>query len=296
MNPAANPYAPDPALKIWLDGELVPAAEARISVFDHGLLYGDGCFEGIRIYNGKIFKEAEHIRRFFESAKVIRLTLPLSKEGVSAAMADAMAANGITGDGYIRLLVTRGVGSLGISPIHTANPSVIVIAATIQLYPPELYETGLSCITSSYIRTNPNSLSPRVKSLNYLNNILAKLEALDAGAHEAIMFNHEGHVAEATGDNLFIIREGEIQTPPASSGILEGITRAVVMDLAAGAGYSVVEKTLIRHDLYVADEVFLTGTAAEIISVVTVDGRQVGDGTPGPITKQLLDLFIAARS
>jgi len=296
MNQAINPYRPDPDLKIWMDGELVPTSEARISVFDHGLLYGDGCFEGIRIYNGKIFKEAEHIRRFFQSAKVIRLDLPLSPDGVSAAMKEAVVANEIEGDGYIRLLATRGVGSLGISPKHTANPSVIIIAATIQLYPPELYETGLRCITSSYIRTNPNSLSPRVKSLNYLNNILAKLEALDAGANEAIMLNHEGHVAEATGDNLFIIRDRELQTPPASSGILEGITRRVVIDLAASAGYTVVEKTLIRHDLYVADEVFLTGTAAEIISVVAVDRRQVGDGRPGPITRQLLELFIAARS
>lgn len=286
-----NPYNPRLDLKIWMDGELVPAAEARVSVFDHALLYGDGCFEGIRIYNGKIWKEKEHLDRFALSLKVIALDIGMTMDQVSVAMHEAMEANGLTGDGYIRLLATRGVGSLGISVKHTANPSVIVIADKIQLYPPKLYETGLRCIVSSYIRNHPNSSSPRVKSLNYLNNIMAKLDAAENGADEAIMLNHLGNVAEGTGDNLFCIRDGEISTPPVSDGILNGVTRNHVMKLAKDAGYAVCEQSLIRHDLYAADEIFLTGTAAEIISVVSVDRRQIGDGRPGPITAKLTALF-----
>lgn len=286
-----NPYNPNPQLKIWMDGELVPAPDAKVSVFDHALLYGDGCFEGIRVYGGRIWKEREHVDRFFLSLKAIRLNISMAPEDVSRAMHDALAANKLTGDGYIRLIATRGIGSLGISVKHTANPSVIVIADKIALYPPELYRSGLRCAISSFIRNHPNASSPRVKSLNYLNNVMAKLDAMDNGAHEAIMLNHLGYVAEATGDNLFMARNGRIFTPPASDGILEGITREHVMNLARDAGYSVEEKSLIRDDLYAADEIFLTGTAAEIISVISVDNRPVGAGVPGPITQKLKSLF-----
>ena len=286
-----NPYSPNPELKIWMNGQLVPALDARINVFDHGLLYGDGIFEGIRIYNGRIFKEEEHVQRLFESAKSIRLDLGVAPADVSRAMAEAMAANRITGNGYIRLVVTRGVGSLGISTKHTAVPMMIIIADKIALYPPELYETGLQCVVSSYARNHPNTLNPRVKSLNYLNNILAKLEAQDAGANEAIMLNPHGRIAEATGDNIFIVRGKRIETPMACECLLEGITRGVVLEIAREAGYDVRESLLLRHDLYVADEVFLTGTAAEIISVVGVDRRAVGDGRPGKVTQELLKAF-----
>lgn len=306
MNPAAvdvkamptptNPFAPRANLKIWMAGDLVPARDARISVFDHGLLYGDGVFEGIRIYNGTIFKEAEHVSRFFESAKAIRLEIPMTREQVSAAMREAMQANGITGDGYIRLVVTRGIGSLGISVLHTACPTVFVIADKIALYPPEVYQRGLHCVVSSITRNHPNSTSPRVKSLNYLNNVMAKLEAHDAGVDEAIMLTHTGHVCECSGDNIFLVRHGVLYTPPSSEGILEGITRAVVMELAEKRGYPVREKILIRHDLYVAEECFATGTAAEIVPITQIDRRPVGDGRPGPITIQLTRDFVAYRT
>lgn len=213
-----NPFAPNPDLRIWVGHELVPVDEARISVFDHGLLYGDGIFEGIRIYNGKIFKEEEHIRRLFESAKAIRLKLPMTAEQFSAAMQKTMEANGITGEGYIRLLVTRGVGLLGIAISRAACPQVIVIADKIALYPPEVYERGLRCIISSIARNHPNTLSPRVKSLNYLNNIMAKAEAHEAGADEAIMLNVQGHLCECTGDNIFLVRDGNLLTPPTGEG------------------------------------------------------------------------------
>ena len=291
-----NPFAPDPDLKIWIDGKLAPVEEARISVFDHGLLYGDGIFEGIRIYNGKIFEEAQHIKRFFESARAIRLDLPMTREGVSEAMHEAMRANGITGDGYIRLVATRGVGSLGLSIHHTACPSVIVIADKIALYPPEVYERGLHCVISSLGRNHPNTTSPRVKSLNYLNNIMAKAEAREAGADEAIMLTVDGYVSECTGDNIFLVRDGEIYTPPTSMGILEGITRKVVMDLARKRDICVHEKMLIRHDLYVADECFATGTAAEVIAITMIENRPVADGKPGPITTRLTQDFIEYRT
>jgi len=289
-----NPFAPRPELKIWIDGELVPARQACISVFDHGLLYGDGCFEGIRVYNGRIFKENEHVRRLLESCKALRLDPGRSTAEIKQAMAEAMKANNLTGDGYIRLVVTRGVGSLGLSIHHTACPSMIVIAAAIQLYPPGLYETGLTCITSSFTRNHPNSISPRIKSLNYLNNILAQVEARDAGADEAVMLNAEGRVAECSGDNIFAVRDGVIYTPPTSEGSLEGVTRGHVMELARANGYTVIEKNLVRHDLYVADECFLTGTAAEVIAMVKLDHRPIGDGKPGPITKRLKELFAAS--
>lgn len=291
-----NPYAPNPDLKVWFGTELVPVSEARVSVFDHGLLYGDGVFEGIRIYNGKIFKEQEHIQRIFESARAIRLDIPLTTEQVSHAMHEAQRANGIDGDGYIRLLVTRGVGLLGLSIGHTANPTVIVIADKIQLYPPEVYERGLHCIFASLARNHPNTTSARVKSLNYLNNIMAKAEAKETGADEAIMLTTEGHIAECTGDNIFFVRHGKIFTPPTSEGILEGITRNLVMDLARKRGFDVTEKTLIRHDAYVAEEVFATGTAAEVIPVTEIERRPVGDGKPGRITKILIEDFIAYRN
>ena len=226
-----NPFSPNPELTIYMDGNFVPCDQARISVFDHGLLYGDGVFEGIRVYKGKIFEEKAHVRRFYESAKAIRCDVPMTPDKLLATMYETLKANNVV-DGYIRLLLTRGVGNLGINPKQTACPNIIIIAATIQLYPKELYETGMSAITASTIRNHPNSLSPRIKSLNYLNNILAKIEALDAGVHECIMLNHEGYVAEGTGDNLFIARDGSLMTPPASAGILEGITRGVVIPAA----------------------------------------------------------------
>ncbi len=291
-----NPFAPRADMKIWLDGQLVSPAEATISVFDHAILYGDGVFEGIRIYNGKIFKEAAHIKRIFESAKSIRLEIPMTSDEVSQAMHEAMQANGITQDGYIRLVVTRGVGSLGISVKHTARPSVFIIADKISLYPPEVYQRGLRCIISSITRNAPNSTSPRVKSLNYLNNIMAKLQANDCGADEAIMLTAQGHVSECTGDNIFLVRDGKVYTPPTSEGILEGITRNLVMELARKRGLEVQEKALIRHDLFVADECFATGTAAEVIPIVEIDHRLVGDGQPGTITKQLIQDFVNYRN
>ncbi len=291
-----NPFAPKPELKIWMDGEMVPSAEARVSVFDHALLYGDGVFEGIRIYGGKVFKETEHVQRFFESAKAIRLDIPMTHAAVVDGMHEAMKANGIDDDGYIRLVATRGVGSLGISVLHTACPTVFVIADKISLYPPEVYQRGLHCVVSSITRNHPNSTSPRVKSLNYLNNIMAKLEAQDAGADEAIMLTHTGHVSECTGDNIFLARNGILLTPSTGEGILEGITRGLAIELAGRRGIEVREQSLIRHDLYVADEIFATGTAAEIVAITEVDKRVVDDGTPGPITKQITEDFIKYRT
>lgn len=289
-----NPFAPRNELKIWLDGRLVPVADAKISVFDHGLLYGDGVFEGIRVYNGKIFRCREHVQRLFDSAKAIRLTIPMTHEEVTQAMYDTLAANGLAkGDAYIRLVVTRGVGTLGLNPEKTANPSVFIIADQIELYPPELYEKGMSVITCSTIRNHPNAVSPRIKSLNYLNNILGKIEGIDAHVPEAIMLNHEGLVAECTGDNIFVVRDGVLITPPTSAGILEGVTRDTVIELARKRGITLIEKNLVRHDLYIAQECFFTGTAAEVIAVTQIDGRVIGDGKPGPITRQLMADFKA---
>jgi branched-chain amino acid aminotransferase len=293
---ADNPFAPNPKLLVWMAGELVPVHEAKISVFDHGLLYGDGVFEGIRIYNGKIFLEDKHIKRFFESAKAIRLEIPMTPDEVADAMHEAMKANGITGNGYIRLVVTRGVGSLGLSTKHTACPTVFVIADKIALYPPEVYERGLHCIISGLARNHANTTSPRVKSLNYLNNIMAKAEAQEAGCDEAIMLTLEGHLSECTGDNIFLVRDGVLSTPPTCEGILEGLTRNLVMDLARKRGIPVCEKILIRHDLYICDECFATGSAAEVIAITKIDGRWVADGKPGPITKQLMEDFINYRN
>jgi len=290
-----NPFAPNPDLMIWLGDELVPACDAKIGVFDHGLLYGDGVFEGIRIYDGVIFKEEEHIERMFQSAKAIRLEIPMSRQQISQAMHETMRANGVTGDGYIRMLVTRGVGLLGISVVHTACPMVIIIADKIALYPPDVYQRGLRCIVASTTRNHPNTTSPRVKSLNYLNNVMAKLEARDAGADEAIMLNVNGRLCECTGDNLFLIRNGSLLTPATCEGILEGVTRGVVMDIGRKRGMQVQETFLLVHDLYVADEVFATGTAAEIVPIVEVNKRPIGDGKPGPMTRKLTEDFIAYR-
>ena len=278
------------ALKIWLDGKLVDQADAKISVFDHGLLYGDGVFEGIRVYNSRIFELVAHIRRLYDSAKAIRLDISMSPEKLICAVEKTVEANGVI-DGYIRLVVTRGVGTLGLNPFICEKSSVIIIADNIQLYPEELYETGMKVISATTVRNHPLAIPPQVKSLNYLNNILAKIEALDYEVPEAIMYNHEGYVAEATGDNVFIIRDGVILTPPAEAGSLEGITRSVVIRLAKEDNLEVVEKNLTRFDLYVCDEFFLTGTAAEVIGIVEIDGRIIGNGKPGPITKLLRKKF-----
>lgn len=277
-------------LKIHLGGKLVDEADAKISVFDHGLLYGDGIFEGIRVYGGKVFLHQQHIDRLYESAKAIRLVIPLKPADMIAAVEETVKANNIS-DGYIRLVVTRGAGSLGLDIRKTSNPQVIIIADTITLYPPETYTKGMNLITASTIRNHPGALSPRIKSLNYLNNILARIEGTDAGMVEALMLNHKGEVAECTGDNIFIVKQGIVRTPSADSGILEGITRNAVLDLAREAGYRVEECVLTRHDLYVADEMFLTGTAAEVVAVVTLDGRAIGSGQPGPVTRDLLERF-----
>lgn len=276
--------------KIWLDGKLVDQADAKISVYDHGLLYGDGVFEGIRVYSGRIFECEAHLDRLYKSARAIRLNIPLTPEQFKSAMEQTVKANDFT-DCYIRAVVTRGVGYLGLSPSKCPTPAVFIIADTIELYPREMYEKGMAVITASVIRNHPNALSPRIKSLNYLNNILAKLEANDAGVPEAIMLNHEGNISECTADNIFIIRDGQIQTPGTADGILEGITRAVIFKLCRELNLPCVEKTLQRHDLYIADECFLTGSAAEVVPITKIDGRPIGNGQVGPITKRLMDAF-----
>jgi branched-chain amino acid aminotransferase len=278
--------------RVWINGQFFDKYEAKISVYDHGLLYGDGIFEGIRIYAGKVFKHKEHIDRLYESAKAIALTIPLTHEQMIKAVEDTVAENKKV-EGYIRLIVTRGPGSLGLDP-RKCEPNVIVIVDDISLYPKELYENGLEIITSSYTRNHPNAVNPRVKSLNYLNNILAKIEAIRANCLEAIMLNHKGEVAECTGDNLFIIKNGVLMTPPKDAGILEGITRNFVIDLAKAAKVPFAEAVLTRHDVYIADEIFLTGTAAEVIAVTKVDGRVIGSGKQGPVTKLLRDAFTKA--
>ena len=276
--------------KVYLAGKLVPAEQATVSVFDHGLLYGDGIFEGIRVYGGRVFLLKEHVDRLYESALAIRLQIPIAPAEMTQAVEHTVRENGIT-DGYVRLVVTRGAGSLGLDIRRTSNPQVIIIADTISLYPPELYESGMRLITASTIRNHPGALSPRVKSLNYLNNIMAKIEGTDAGTVEALMLNHNGEVSECTGDNIFIVKHGVLKTPPPDAGILEGITRNAVMRLARQAGIEVRECVMVRHDIFTADECFLTGTAAEVIAVISLDGRQIGSGKPGPVTKDLLRRF-----
>lgn len=277
-------------MKIWLDGELVDESSAKISVFDHGLLYGDGVFEGIRFYNRRIFRLEEHIKRLFDSARAIVLDLPWTQEEVCRFTVETVAANGLD-DGYIRLVVTRGAGGLGLNPYLCKRPSMFIIASTISLYPTEHYENGLSVITCATRRPAPAALMPQVKSLNYLNNVMAKIEAIQAGALEAVMLNEQGYIAECTGDNLFLIRDGVLYTPLVSDGALDGITRRVILELAADLGISVVERSLTRYDVFVADECFLTGTAAEVIPVVALDRRKIGTGQPGPVTKRFIDAF-----
>jgi branched-chain amino acid aminotransferase len=277
-------------MKIWLNDKLVDRDDAKVSVFDHGLLYGDGVFEGIRVYSGRIFEFDAHLDRLYNSAKAIRLAIPLSRKQLVEATESAVQANSVL-NGYIRLVVTRGEGSLGLNPFTCKHPQVIIIADKIQLYPEELYEKGLKVISATTIRNHPLAIPPQVKSLNYLNNILAKIEALDSNAPEAIMYNHQGYVAEATGDNVFIVKDGKIYTPPVQAGSLEGITRMVVIKLADKEGLPVVERNITRFDLYTCDELFLTGTAAEVIGVVDVDGRIIGNGQPGAVTKMLREKF-----
>ena len=277
-------------LKIYIDGTLYEQSEAKISVFDHGVLYGDGVFEGIRFYQDRVFRLDEHMDRLWDSAKAIALDIPLSRTALIYATLETIRQNDLH-DGYIRLLVTRGVGSLGLSPDSCRRPSIIIIAATIALYPDSLYEKGLTLATCSVRRIPPAALSPRIKSLNYLNNILAKIEAQQAGAAEGVMLNEQGYVAECTGDNLFVVKNGVISTPPVNAGILAGVTRAVVFELAKKNGIPIKEEDLTRYDILVADECFLTGTAAEVIAAVQMDRRPIGNGRPGSITLKLVEEF-----
>ena len=278
--------------KIYIAGKLVPKEEAKISVYDHGLLYGDGVFEGLRSYGGKVFRLEEHVERLYNSAKAIWLTIPISRQEMGKAINDTVRANDLK-DGYIRALVTRGAGSLGLDPNKCSNPQVIIIADVISLYPPELYEKGLEIVSVSVMRSHPAALNPRIKSLNYLNNILAKIEGLQAGCIEALMLNHKGEISECTGDNIFLVRKDVLYTPPIDAGILEGVTRHAVIDLAKDANIEVREIPLTTHDVYIADEVFLTGSAAEVIPVVKVDSRTIGTGKPGPMTLALSKRFHA---
>lgn len=279
-----------PPVEIYINGQYYAKEDAKISVFDHGLLYGDGVFEGLRAYSGNVFRLAEHLQRLYESALAIMLEIPLAPAELGQAIRDTLARNNIS-DGYIRVVVTRGAGSLGIDPSKTADPQVIVIADHIELYPQELYENGLEIVTASTIRNHPAALNPRIKSLNYLNNILAKIEGKRAGCLEALMLNHRGEVAECTADNIFIVRRGELFTPPTDAGILEGITRNAIIELAQQAGITVHQNTMTRHDVYIADECFLTGSGAEVIPVIKVDTRPIGPGTVGPMTRQLTEAF-----
>jgi branched-chain amino acid aminotransferase len=278
------------SFKVYINGTLYSKEDAKISVYDHGLLYGDGVFEGIRSYGGKVFRMQAHLDRLWYSAKAILLTIPMTKEEMARAIEETLSANGIQ-DGYIRVVVTRGAGTLGLDPNRCSHPQVIIITDYVSLYPEELYRNGLEIVTVSVARNHPAALSPRVKSLNYLNNILAKIEGQQAGCVEALMLNHKGEVAECTGDNIFLVSDGTLLTPSMESGILEGITRDAVIEIACAAGIVVRELPLTKHDVYVADECFLTGTAAELIPVVKVDSRTIGSGVPGLITRDLSERF-----
>ena len=275
---------------IYIDGEFLPKAEAKVSVFDHGLLYGDGVFEGIRSYNGRVFKLDEHLERLYDSAKSIMLEIPISIETMEETVLETLRRNHLT-EAYIRLIVTRGIGDLGLDPNKCPKPSIIIIADKIVLYPQKYYEEGLEIVTVSVRRNYAEAINPRIKSLNYLNNILAKIEGKQAGAEEVLMLNAEGYVVECSGDNIFWIKNEVLVTPPVHMGILEGVTRNSVIDLAREAGMRVEERVFTRHDLYIADECFLTGTAAEVIPVVKIDRRSIGDGQPGKITQRLITAF-----
>jgi branched-chain amino acid aminotransferase len=279
-------------MKIYIDGKYYDERNAKVSVFDHGLLYGDGIFEGIRAYNDRVFKLKEHVDRLFCSAKAILLDMPISKADLSRAVVDTCRRNHLH-DGYIRLVVTRGIGSLGLNPRSCKKPSVIIIADKIQLYPTEIYRKGMEIVTVPTVRSLHSALNPAIKSLNYLNNILAKIEANQAGCEEAVMLNAEGFVAECTGDNIFLIKEGQLMTPPLSAGALYGVTRRVVMEIATEAGIPVKECNLTRYDVFNADECFVTGSAAELVPVVKVDGRVIGTGKPGLMTQKLTSQFHA---
>ena len=275
---------------IYIDGNFYPEAEAKVSVFDHGLLYGDGVFEGIRFYNGRVFRLEEHLERLWDSARSICLEVPMSRAEMTEALLETIRRNELR-DGYIRLVLTRGVGNLGLNPAQCKRPSVIIIAAVIALYPAEMYQKGLTVVTCATRRTNPGALNPAVKSLNYLNNVMARIEASLAGADEALMLNDQGYVAECTADNLFVIKHGEAFTPPISAGALRGITRAVIFEIAAELDIKMTETNITRHDVFVADECFLTGTAAEVIPVIKADGRTIGTGKPGAISARMIARF-----
>jgi branched-chain amino acid aminotransferase len=278
------------SLKVNINGTLYAKEDARVSVYDHGFLYGDGVFEGMRSYGGQVFRLEQHLHRLWDSAKAIWLEIPVTQEALAATVTATLSANEIQ-DGYIRLVVTRGAGTLGLDPNLTSDPQVIIITDHITLYPDEYYENGLKIVTVATRRNHPNALSPRIKSLNYLNNILAKIEGLQAGCVEALMLNHRDEVAECTGDNIFLVKSGCLVTPATDAGILEGITRQAVMDLAQEAGMEVREPTIKLDDVYQADECFLTGSAAEVVPVVQVDDCQIGTGTPGPVTCDLMKRF-----
>ena len=275
---------------IYLDGQLVPPEEAKVSVFDHGLLYGDGVFEGIRAYNGRVFRLDEHLHRLYDSAHVIALEIPLTPDQMREAVLETVRGNELS-DCYLRLVVTRGPGDLGLDPRKCPRPTVIIIADSIALYPEEFYRQGLRVITCTTRRNSPEALDPSVKSLNYLNNICAKIETVRAGVPEGIMLSIDGYVSECTGDNIFVIQHGEILTPPVAVGNLGGITALVVLEIAAEQGLPVRVEPFRILTVYTADEVFLSGTAAEIVPVVEVDGRRVGTGEPGPITHRLSERF-----
>lgn len=277
-------------MKVYIDGQFYAKEDAKVSVFDHGLLYGDGVFEGIRFYDGKVFRFDEHLRRLELSARAIALKLPITLEEIKEATLETIRQNELR-DGYVRLVLTRGPGDLGLNPLLCPKASVIVIASTIKLYPPEMYANGLAVATCATRRVPHGAFSPMIKSLNYLNNIMAKMEAQNAGAGEGLMLNEQGFVAECTGDNIFVIKDGKMTTPPISSGALAGVTRAVVLEMAEELGVPVSEPEMTRYDIYTADECFLTGTAAEIIPVATLDNRPIHDGKPGPLTKKFIECF-----
>lgn len=277
-------------LEIYIDGKWYPKSEAKISVFDHGLLYGDGVFEGIRVYNGLVFKLKEHLDRMYESAHTLMLKIPFEPKQITQVIVDTLKRNRLR-DAYVRVVVTRGVGDLGLDPQKCRRATLIVITDKIVLYPDRLYKNGLEIITVPTVRNLPEAVNPALKSLNYLNNILAKIEATHAGYMEALMLNHQGYVAECTGDNIFMVKSGTLFTPPAFVGVLKGITRAAILEIAERKKIPVKEILLTRHDLYNADESFLTGTAAEVIPVVQIDGRTIGTGRPGPMTRSLMSVF-----
>jgi branched-chain amino acid aminotransferase len=279
-------------MKVFIDGKYCDEQDAKVSVFDHGLLYGDGVFEGIRAYNGRVFKLREHIDRLFDSAKAILLDIPMSHADLMKATVETCRQNNLR-EGYIRLVVTRGVGTLGLNPNKCKRGSVIIIADKIQVYPPEMYEKGMAIVTVATMRNLHSALNPAIKSLNYLNNILAKIEANNAGVEEAIMLNSEGYVSECTADNLFLVKGNQLLTPPLAAGALYGITRGTVMELARADGMQVSEPNLTRYDVFIADECFLTGTGAEVIPVTKVDGRTIGTGKPGTQTRKLIERYRA---